>query len=521
MERATLQDLSDDFDLIVIGGGASGLGAAVDAASRGFKTLLLEQADFAQGTSSRSSKLIHGGVRYLRDGQFSFVIESLKERALLAKNAPHLVHALPFILPTESSFTRGTYWAGLKMYDWLAGSNSFGASTMLTKKEVLSRIPNLQGDLVEGGVCYFDGQFDDARLAIDLAKTLNDLGSTPLNYMRVESLIKTNGKISGVRARDMLTGKTYPFHAKAVINATGAYADTIRHLDDASLGNCIQPSQGTHIVLPKSFYPGDTALLIPQTKDGRVLFIMPWLGSVLIGTTDIPISNTPLEPLPTPAEIDYLLEYTSKYLNHSPTAKDILSAFSGIRPLVKAGKDVNHTAALSRDHKVLVSNDGLISLLGGKWTTYRKMGEDAVDTAIKIAGLPKVASKTESLPIHGQTQTPPKTPSTWDYYGSDSHLVDYLSLNDRTLKEKLHPDLPCRPIDVLFAVREEMALQVEDVLSRRTRCLLLNAAASGAIAPQVAAIMAKELKFGPEWEKIQIEQFLKLSESYLHPILKC
>lgn len=510
---ATLRDSTSPWDLLVIGGGASGLGTALDASSRGYRTLLLEQGDFAQGTSSRSTKLIHGGVRYLKQGQLSLVREGLQERALLLQNAPHLVHAKPFILPVCSYAALFYYLAGLKLYDLLAGKLSLGASHRLTRAEVLKQIPTINPHRLVGGICYLDGQFDDARLAVNLAQTIAEQGGTVVNYMPVQKLLKVNNQIVGVVASDLERNMEYEISAKVVVNATGAFVDAIRHMDDNQVAPCIVPSQGTHIVLDRSFFPGDRAMIIPNTRDGRLLFIIPWHQRVLVGTTDVPIASASLEPRPTAQEIEYLLEYAGQYLDKRPKTSDICSAFAGIRPLVRPQGHLESSSKLSRDYVVMVSESQLVTVTGGKWTIYRKMGEDVVNQAIQVAKLPPRPCTTRSLRIHGWSDL--FDDSEWRFYGSDKPLVEQLGVGDPQLQQRLHPDLPCRGIDVVWAVRHEMARRIEDVLSRRNRSLLLGARASSEIAPLVAALMAKEMGNNSEWEKQQVSDYQQLASSYI------
>lgn len=503
------------WDVIVIGGGATGLGAALDAVSRGYSTILVEQADFAQATSSRSTKLVHGGVRYLRQGKIGFVREALQERSLLLQNAPHLVHPLPFLLPTKSWFAKYYYFTGIKLYDLLAGSLSFGASTALSRSEMLQRLPTIESSFVTGGVCYYDGQFDDARLAINLAQTINEHGGVPLNYMQVCKLIQVNNKVTGVFVRDIQTNHEYEIQGKVIVNATGVFVDSIRKMDASDVEASIIPSQGSHIVIDRSFFPGDAAMIIPETDDGRVLFTIPWHHRVLVGTTDIASTKISMEPKPQEAEIEYLLEYTGKYLTKRPKHSDILSTFAGLRPLVKpkGSFKATSTSSLSRDHTIMVSSTQLISVTGGKWTTYRKLGEDTISTAARIANLPDRPSGTKHMPIHGWCE-PSKSPSEWNFYGSDLASIKQLAADNPSLSTRLHPDLPCRGVDVIWSVRHEMACNVEDILSRRTRCLLLGAAASIEIAPKVAALMAKELGKDKEWEQNQVKAYDQLAQGY-------
>jgi len=518
-QLASLNEQS--WDIIVIGGGACGLGTAVDAASRGYRTLLLEQSDFAQATSSRSTKLIHGGVRYLQQGNFSLVRESLQERALLLQNAPHLVHIQPFILPSYSPLSRFYYFAGLKLYDFLAGKKNIQNSSLLSKKTIIKYLPTINPTHLFGGVHYFDGKFDDARLAINLAQTVIDHGGTALNYMKVKSFIKSEGKLVGVIATDTLSQNAYALKASVIINATGAFVDSVRRLDEKNAQSSLIPSQGTHIVLDRSFLPGDQALIIPQPKEDRVLFAIPWHSQLLVGTTDVSISDIALEPKPQQQEINYLLSSISKYLTKHPTESDILSTFAGIRSLAKPSSKWNKTSELQRDYFINVSDSNLISIVGGKWTTYRKIGESAIDTAIGVGGLDFLPSNTSQLKIHGwHLET--EASNEWDYYGSDLSSLEKLIQQNPGIQKKLNVNLPCREVDVIWAVRNEMAQRLEDVLSRRTRCLLINAKATLEIAPKVVEIMAREMNQNKEWQQKELEDFKQLAKGYLltSPVLK-
>jgi len=468
---AHLQRLDEPWDFIVIGGGASGLGTAVDAASRGFRVALVEQHDFAKGTSSRSTKLIHGGVRYLKQGNLSLVREALHERGLLLRNAPHLVHPLPFVIPAYRQWDRLYYSAGLKLYDRLAGDLGIEPSRLLGLQETIDRLPGLRPDKLCGGVLYHDAQFDDAGLAVSLARTLSDLGGNPVNYLKVVAVRK-----GVVRAVDQETGREHTLRAKAVINATGVFADEIRRLEEPACEPMLAPSQGIHLVLPQAFLPGGNALMIPKTDDGRVLFAIPWQGRVLLGTTDTPVDRPELEPVPLEREIDFLLAHAGRYLTHPPERRDVLAMFAGLRPLVKQGAS-GKTSVLPRDHVLQVSASGLITLTGGKWTTYRRMGEDAIDTAIRVAGLDFRPSNTATLALAGTD------------------------------------DCPADP--VLRAVRVEMARTVEDVLARRTLALLLDARASAGQAPEVAELLARELGRDAEWQARQVREYRQLAESYM------
>lgn len=515
MRHELLQQLDDPgqlWDMIIIGGGATGLGTAVDAAARGYRTLLLEQRDFAAGTSSRSTKLIHGGVRYLQQGNLTLVRESLHERGLLMQNAPHLMHNLSFIIPLYDWWEGPFYGIGLKLYDLLAGRLGIGPSQHLNRKETLELIPMLEPSGLRGGISYHDGQFDDARLALSLARTLEDLGGVPLNYLEVTALEKSAGLISGLTARDRESGREYRLRARVVINATGVYSDAIRRFDDPKADDLITPSQGIHLVLDRSFLGGDSSIMVPHTDDGRVLFAVPWNDRVLVGTTDTAVKSISAEPRPLEEEIDFLLEHAGRYLTRHPKRSDILSMFAGLRPLVKSSGQKD-TASLSRDHAVQVSNSGLVTVSGGKWTTYRKMGEDTVERAESVAGLAPRPSVTERLRIHGWQETIGN--DHWEGYGTDGARLTELAGQLQAGSELLHQRLPYRVCQLIWGVRHEYARSVEDLLARRTRALFLDAAASMEIAPEVARLLAAELGRDAAWQEEQVSSFLQLACGYL------
>lgn len=509
---ATLQQLQT-WDLMIIGGGATGLGTALEAASRGYKTLLLEQYDFAKGTSSRSTKLVHGGVRYLAQGNLKLVRSALRERGLLRRNAPHLVRDLTFFVPAYTWWSKFYYGAGLKLYDLLAGSLNLAPSQFLSKAEAQLRMPNLKTDSLTGGILYHDGQFDDARLAITLLRTFLDQGGTALNYCAVTGLIKENDRLVGVQV--VADGATFELRAKAVVNATGIFVDTIRHMDDPAQPKLLSPSQGIHLVVDKRFQPSDSAMMIPKTEDGRVLFAVPWHDKVILGTTDTAVDEVAIEPRPLAEEIEFILRTIAQYLVNPPTCADVLSVFVGQRPLLKSPRQstqssdgVGSTATLSREHVIQVSPSGLITVTGGKWTTYRQMGAQVVNRAIASAALPATTSVTANLHLHGWTEQP--LPEPLQVYGSDAAEVQTLSGADRLL----HAALPYSEAEVHWGVRYEMAQTVEDILSRRTRALLLDAAASVEAAPRVAQILAEELGHDFAWEEQQVKEFTTLAQGY-------
>ena len=508
-----LKDPSHIWDLIVIGGGATGLGTAVEAASRGYRTLLLEQSDFAKATSSRSTKLIHGGVRYLKQGNLSLVLEALHERGYLLRNAPHLVHNLSFVVPLYDWWEGPFYGIGLKFYDMMAGRLGLGPSRLLSREETLERLPTMEPKGLRGGIIYHDGQFDDSRLAISLARTMVDLGGTPISYMQVTGLIKSGGLMAGVTVRDLEEGRDYHLNARGVINATGVFTDQVRRLDDPDAPSVMAPSQGAHLVLDRSFLPGDNAIMIPQTSDGRILFAVPWHDRIVLGTTDTPLSEVTLEPRPLPEEIDFILSHAARYLVRPPTRSDVLSAFAGLRPLVSSD-DGSETSSLSREHVIMISGSGLVTVTGGKWTIYRKMGEDTINQAAAVAGLEERPSASSTLRLHGWQENGEEC-APWDVYGSDAALVRKLAAENPGGDERLHPNLPYHVCEVIWAVRNEWARTIEDVLARRTRALLLDARASQEIAPRVAELMALELGRDEAWQRAQVVEYRSLAEGYL------
>jgi glycerol-3-phosphate dehydrogenase len=508
-----LADPAEKWDFIIIGGGATGVGAAIEAASRGYRTLLVEQSDFGKGTSSRSTKLIHGGVRYLKQGNLSLVLESLKERGILHRNAPHLVHNLPFIVPNYDWWEGPFYGIGLKVYDILAGREGFGDSKVLSKEETIQHLPTIETHGLKGGVIYFDGQFDDARLIINMVKTAAEQGATLVNYMEVKALLKHSDLVNGVRIQDNEHGQEYEVKAKVVINATGVFSDRLRRMDEPEAAPIIRPSQGIHLVLDKSFLPGDSAIMIPQTDDGRVLFAIPWHNRLVVGTTETEVQSIELEPVPFPEELEFLLTHAARYLTRDPVESDILSVFAGLRPLVTDSDNVKDTAALSRDHLVHISRSGLVTIAGGKWTTYRKMAEDTIDQAAILAQLDPVHSVSKNLNIHGYHSNA-KMFGEFGVYGSDAPEINNLLDENPEYRQKLHQDLPVYAGEIIWAVRAEMARTVEDFLSRRTRALLLNARASMAMAPRVAEIMAREMKKDSNWKKEQLKNYLEIAKRY-------
>ncbi len=520
-----LRQRSGVWDVAVIGGGATGIAIALDAATRDLDVVLLEQADFGKGTSSRSTKLIHGGVRYLRQGNITLVRDALRERALLRVNAPHLVQDRRFLIPCHTWWQRWFYWFGLKMYDWLAVRDSFGRSRGVSAPAARELVPTLKRDLLRGGVVYHDGQFDDTRLLIHMARTAAENGACLVNYMPVSGISENDeGRITGVTTTDLETGETFSIAARCVVNAAGPFCDAVRHMDDAASEPMLVVSQGVHIVLPRRFLPGDTAIIVPQTSDGRVLFIIPWHDHAIVGTTDTPIDIATPEPSARPEEIQFLLDTAAEYLTDPPTVSDVLSVFTGIRPLVK-GDPSSRTASLSRDHVIRVSPSGLVTITGGKWTTARRMAEDCVDRVLRETGISAAPCRTKTLRLHGcpteADHTTPEGNTAIEHsrrcYGTDLREIERIEADSPQLAEPLHEQLPVRGSHVVWAVRHEMARTLEDVLARRTRCLFLNAQATLTIADKVVQLMATELGTDDDWCRSQLNIFRTVAAHFLPP----
>jgi glycerol-3-phosphate dehydrogenase len=521
------------WDIIVVGGGATGVGVAIDAAARGYDVLLLEQSDFGKGTSSRSTKLAHGGVRYLEQGNIGLVMEALKERGLLLQNAPHIVHDLAFVVPNYDWWEAPFYGLGLKLYQLLAGKYGFGTSRILSKEETLAHLPTLKTEGLRGGAVYYDGQFDDARLLIHMVFTAFEQGATLLNYAEVKGLTKdAQGFVNGVNARDAETGNEFHAAAKVVVNATGAFSDQLRIKAEPSAKSMIVPSQGIHLVFDSSFLQGESAVMVPHTSDGRVLFAIPWHGHTLVGTTDTPITAATLEPIATEQEIEFILSTAAEYLTKAPKPSDVLSVFAGIRPLVGASAGSTgavKTASLSRDHIINIDRSGLITVCGGKWTTYRHMAEDCVDQAATLAQLPEKPCATHHLRIHGfpdpikddaaqkdaRKEEAAKEFPSLGIYGSDAAGIRKLIDTDPKLGEPLHPALPYIKAEVAWAVRHELARTVEDILARRTRSLFLNARAALEMAPAVVGLMAHQLDWDEATQAKQLAAFREVASNYL------
>lgn len=506
-----------NWDVIIIGGGASGLGTAIDSASRGYKTILVEAVDFAKGTSSRSTKLVHGGVRYLEQGNLSLVIEALKERGLMAKNAGHLVKNQSFIIPNYNWWGGYFYTFGLTLYDLLAGRLSLGKSKYLSKKKTIELLPTIEQKGLRNGVIYHDGQFDDSRMAINLAQTAIENGACVLNYTKVIHLLKDkNHQVIGVTVEDQETGEKHEIKGTSVINATGVFTNSIMKMNDKVYKKYIVPSQGIHLVFDKSFLPSTNALMIPKTSDGRVLFAVPWHDKIVVGTTDTLIKSHSLEPIALEKEIEFVLETAQRFLSKKPTRADVLSVFAGLRPLAAPEEKGQSTKEVSRSHKIIVSETGLITITGGKWTTYRKIAEDIMDKAISVHNLPKSVCKTEHISIHGNQKTTTLDRENHLYiYGTDIPEILELQEKEAKLKEKLHPNYDYTMAEVAWAIRCEMARSIEDVLARRVRLLFLDARAAIDSCEKVGDLLAKELGYDDTWKQNQITAFKTLANGFL------
>ena len=507
-------DHQDAWDLVVIGGGATGVAIAMDAAIRGLSVVLVEQSDFGKGTSSRSTKLVHGGVRYLQQGNITLVRDALRERTLLRANAPHLVHDLSFVIPCRSWWQRFFYGVGLKVYDFLAVGNSFGRSRNLSVPDTMRAVPGLSRNRIKGGVLYHDGQFDDARLLISMVRTGHDAGACLLNYMRVTSLIRNqNDRITGVSVCDAESGEEFSIQGRAVINASGPFSDAIRSMDDKNQDTMISPSQGVHLVLPRELFPGDTAIIVPKTSDGRVIFVIPWHERAIVGTTDTPIAEASLEPKPQQQEVQFLLATVADYLERAPKPGDVLGYFTGVRPLVKGDKSAR-TASLSRDHVIRVSKAGLITIAGGKWTTVRKMAEDCVDKVVQLHQMAALPCGTKNYRLHGASDQV-MVADERAVYGTDLVHLQQLEQQQPVFAKPISAAFGITAAQVIWAVRQEMARTVEDVLARRTRALFLDARAAVAMAPEVAALLAEELGHDAGWCQTQVAEFKEVAKNYL------
>ncbi len=509
-----LRDEKKQFDFIIIGGGATGIGIALEASARGYSVVLFDKYDFTKSTSSKSTKLVHGGVRYLAQGDVVLVREACVERGRLLSNAPHLVKNQSFIIPAFGWYDEFLYTAGLKVYDLMAGRYSLGRSQRISKKETLRRMPGISEKGLTAGILYHDGQFDDSRLAVSVLQTAVEQGAIVLNYVPVVALRKDeNGRLNGVFVKDVLTGEEYEVNGKVIINATGVFADDIMQMDNPGMKRKIIPSQGIHLVLDRSFLDGDDALMIPKTDDGRVLFAVPWHGRIVVGTTDTPVDMASPEPVALDEEVEFILSTAGRYLKKAPARKDVLSVFAGLRPLAAPDGEGKKTKEISRSHKIIESSTGLLTMTGGKWTTFRRMAEDMITKAEKVNGWKRTCTETRKLKIHGYTENVDLNDPLY-VYGTDRDAILALAADKPELAEIISEECGIIKAQVVWAVREEMAVTVEDFLSRRTRCQLLNARESVRIAPEVARIMAAELGKDNKWIKEQVTLYDLVTGNY-------
>ncbi|MDR0692945.1 MAG: glycerol-3-phosphate dehydrogenase/oxidase [Prevotellaceae bacterium] len=518
MDRDKMMDAlkeNQQWDVVVIGGGATGLGVAVDAAARGYKVALLEMIDFAKGTSCKSTKLVHGGVRYLQHGDVMLVWEALRERGRMKQNAPHLVKDQSFVISNYTYWNNFLYFCGLTFYDMLSFGFGYGRSRFISAGKVIKCLPTTVKRGLKGGIVYHDGQFDDSRMAVNLAQTCTELGGVVVNKAKVTAMLHDEvGKVAGVKFTDAELGEEITLKARCVVNACGVFVDNVMSMDAPEHKKMVTPSQGVHLVFDKKFLPGDYAVMIPKTSDGRVLFAVPWHDKVVVGTTDIMRPEAELEPLPLKEEIDFILNTAALYFETPPQYADILSVFAGQRPLAAPKNEGKSTKELSRGHKIIVSPHKLITITGGKWTSYRRMAEDTLDKAIKLGLLEAKKCRTKNLRIHGYRPHPDLNNHLY-VYGSDEAAIRDLAGSTPAYAEKLHNDYPYTVAEVIWAVRHEMARDVEDVLARRVRLLYIDARAAIAAAPAVAQVIAKELNKGQDWIDRQIETFTALSQKYL------
>ncbi|CAN5359014.1 glycerol-3-phosphate dehydrogenase/oxidase [soil metagenome] len=532
--RELLARLAADkhYDLAIIGGGATGLGVALDAASRGYSVVLVDAHDFAQGTSSRSTKLVHGGVRYLAQGDIAMVREGLHERRTLLENAPHLAQPLAFVMPGYKFWETPFYGVGLLVYDLLAGSSGLGKTAFLSRKGTLATLPGVRAEGLKSGVRYWDGQFDDARLAIALARTAALQGALLVNHCPVVELLHQNGEVSGFICSDAETGRRYRVQADCVVNATGVWVDGVRQMDSDAVGAppepMVAPSQGVHIVVDREFLPGGQALLVPKTADGRVLFAVPWLGKVILGTTDTPRRDLALEPEPFADEVAFLLDESARYLARAPTRADVRSVWVGLRPLVAPPRSEGEpTKTLSRAHTVLVSKSGLVTVTGGKWTTYRSMAVHVLETCVASGLLAQRGEpRTAHLPLVGAEAAGAIAPGAHisdppgiHLYGNEGPFVASGSGGGRDLlagvgglssrATNCAEDGVLTEAMVRFAVTHEYARTVEDVLARRSRLLFLDAARARDVAAEVARLVHAETGNDP-----QLHAFVEQTHRY-------
>ena len=518
-----LEAVDEPFDVMVIGGGATGVSVALDSASRGYSTALLERGDFADGTSSRSTKLIHGGVRYLRQGHIGLVRESLRERRLLMQNAPHLVHALPILVPAYSRWQQLKFTAGLMSYSTISHGDGLGRARRLSSDAMAAAAPGIQTDRLRGGVVYMDGQTDDARLALAIAKTAAAHGAAMVNYMDVKALVVSNGRVAGVEAEDVLSGKSFRIDAKAVINATGIHTDTTLRLDAGNSRRMLRWSRGTHIVMEGSLLSGGYGLLVPEASDGRLVYALPWLGGTLVGTTDVNVMAPDAHAEPPSEDVEFLVGELKRFLPEAEHGR-VLSAFTGIRPLL-SNDPFSPTSGVSRSHRIVVSDSGLVTIAGGKWTTARLMAEQTVSKAMEVAGLPHSQSATPQLKLEGAERsagklTVQRSPvgDSDSLYGTEIDAIKQLEMRSPELKAPLAEGLPYRLSHAVYGMREEMAVTLEDLLARRTRALFLDVEAAVTAAPRVAEALEKCAGTGAGWAERELVKLTESARAFRPPV---
>ncbi len=532
MERIDRKQLvraaEDRFDLLVIGGGATGAGVALEAATRGLKTLLVEKHDFGAQTSSRSTKLVHGGVRYLEAAikrldrvQWNLVKDALKERAVFLRIAPHLAWKVELLTPIYRAFEIPYYLAGLKLYEALAGRASIGRAYFVPATTAKARYPQLKPEGLKGAVVYADGQFDDARMNLAVALTALEAGAVVLNHAEVTGFLMEEGRVVGAEVKDLLSGGTFAVRARMVVNATGPFTDRVRQLADPEAEPMLVTSSGVHLVLPARYAPMDTGLLIPKTEDGRVLFVLPWEGYTLAGTTDEPAEVTD-HPVPTAGEIDYILRHLNRHFALEVSREQIRSAWSGLRPLVRDPR-ARDTARLARDHVIHEEKTGLVTIAGGKWTTYRKMAEDLVNYLDKTRGLGLPKSRTaEHVLLGGRNYDPAKEeelalridPDTARHlahtYGDQAAAVLRFA-QEHGLFARLVPGQPFLEAEVVWAARYELAETPLDFVERRVRLAFLETEAARKALPRITELMQKE----KGWSRPEAERFLREADDWL------
>ena len=505
--------MNQNYDVIIIGGGATGLGVAIESVSRGYKTILFEQEDFGKSTSSKSTKLVHGGIRYLANLDFKLVKEGLEERYFFINNSRHLSKVQPYLIPFYSYKNKIKFTIGTFLYDLLASRYNIGKSKSINANDVIKLAPFLKTKNLIGGLIYYDGQFDDSRMLISMLRTFENLDGVAHNYHQVIAINKNNNNVvTGVTILDKINNKIYEVKSKVVINATGVFTDDLINMSEDKLeNNNLVVSQGSHILCKNDNLKSEYAVVIPETKDDRILFILPWHDCALIGTTDVKVSKPVLDPIASKLEVKFIMDSVKKFSKHEIKQEDIKSSFAGLRPLVKKNSNTN-SSTLSRAHKIIFSSNKLISVVGGKWTIYRRMGEDTINFAIQQGMLPKSNSITKYLKLFGWTEESIEYPLS--VYGKDYYKILDIQ-KELNNYELLHKDLPYYYAEVIYQIKYEMVKTVEDVLSRRTRAVILNPIAAVEVAPIVANLIAKYYNYDDNWISDQLNKFNSFAKNYI------